>query len=146
MVSRLALRPLVRSVKLQFPRSQAQRCFSSTIRKADSPVKSTNHEKTTHFGFETVPEAEKEARGKISQIEASYAGLIAFLVAGVFSNVAASYDTMNDFMSLGIHRLWKSVLLFNPLSANSHSQSNPETTSSAASTPDPPRKAGPCST
>jgi 2-methoxy-6-polyprenyl-1,4-benzoquinol methylase len=30
-------------------------------------------------------------------------------VAGVFSNVAASYDTMNDFMSLGIHRLWKSV-------------------------------------
>jgi 2-methoxy-6-polyprenyl-1,4-benzoquinol methylase len=28
-------------------------------------------------------------------------------VAGVFSNVAASYDTMNDFMSLGIHRLWK---------------------------------------
>lgn len=28
-------------------------------------------------------------------------------VAGVFSNVATSYDTMNDFMSLGIHRLWK---------------------------------------
>lgn len=32
-----------------------------------------------------------------------------WIVAGVFSNVAASYDTMNDFMSLGIHRLWKSV-------------------------------------
>lgn len=31
------------------------------------------------------------------------------IVAGVFSNVAASYDTMNDFMSLGIHRLWKYV-------------------------------------
>jgi len=29
------------------------------------------------------------------------------VVAGVFSNVASSYDTMNDFMSLGIHRLWK---------------------------------------
>ncbi|TVY59117.1 2-methoxy-6-polyprenyl-1,4-benzoquinol methylase, mitochondrial [Lachnellula cervina] len=29
------------------------------------------------------------------------------IVAGVFDNVAASYDTMNDFMSLGIHRLWK---------------------------------------
>jgi len=28
-------------------------------------------------------------------------------VAGVFSNVASSYDTMNDLMSLGIHRLWK---------------------------------------
>ena len=32
-------------------------------------------------------------------------------VAGVFSNVAASYDTMNDFMSLGIHRLWKYGIL-----------------------------------
>jgi 2-methoxy-6-polyprenyl-1,4-benzoquinol methylase len=32
-------------------------------------------------------------------------------VAGVFSNVAASYDTMNDFMSLGIHRLWKYAIL-----------------------------------
>lgn len=29
------------------------------------------------------------------------------LVASVFSSVASSYDAMNDFMSLGIHRLWK---------------------------------------
>ena len=28
-------------------------------------------------------------------------------VAGVFSSVASSYDTMNDFMSLYTHRLWK---------------------------------------
>lgn len=28
-------------------------------------------------------------------------------VGAVFSSVASSYDTMNDFMSLGIHRLWK---------------------------------------
>lgn len=28
-------------------------------------------------------------------------------VRGVFSSVASSYDSMNDFMSLGIHRLWK---------------------------------------
>jgi 2-methoxy-6-polyprenyl-1,4-benzoquinol methylase len=28
-------------------------------------------------------------------------------VKGVFSSVAASYDVMNDAMSLGIHRLWK---------------------------------------
>ena len=28
-------------------------------------------------------------------------------VRGVFSSVASSYDNMNDFMSLGIHRLWK---------------------------------------
>ena len=28
-------------------------------------------------------------------------------MANVFSSVASSYDAMNDFMSLGIHRLWK---------------------------------------
>jgi len=28
-------------------------------------------------------------------------------VGAVFSSVATSYDTMNDMMSLGIHRLWK---------------------------------------
>tara|TARA_B100001287_G_scaffold262891_1_gene253264 strand:- start:1307 stop:2041 length:735 start_codon:yes stop_codon:yes gene_type:complete len=29
------------------------------------------------------------------------------LVQSVFSNVASSYDMMNDLMSLGMHRLWK---------------------------------------
>ncbi|KAK5411648.1 2-hexaprenyl-6-methoxy-1,4-benzoquinone methyltransferase [Exophiala xenobiotica] len=47
-------------------------------------------ERTTHFGFETIAEAQKEGR-----------------VGAVFSSVASSYDTMNDLMSLGVHRLWK---------------------------------------
>lgn len=47
-------------------------------------------DKTTHFGFRTVPEEEKEQ-----------------LVRDVFSNVAANYDYMNDAMSMGIHRVWK---------------------------------------
>ena len=46
---------------------------------------------STHFGFETVDEKEKAQR-----------------VAGVFSSVARKYDVMNDLMSLGLHRLWKS--------------------------------------
>ncbi|KAK5123654.1 hypothetical protein LTR08_006247 [Meristemomyces frigidus] len=46
--------------------------------------------KTTHFGFETVAEELKASK-----------------VRTVFSSVASSYDTMNDLMSLGIHRLWK---------------------------------------
>ena len=50
--------------------------------------------RTTHFGFETVPEAEKAGR-----------------VHGVFSSVASRYDLMNDAMSLGIHRLWKDAML-----------------------------------
>ncbi|MEE4210135.1 MAG: class I SAM-dependent methyltransferase [Parvularcula sp.] len=33
------------------------------------------------------------------------------LVGGVFRSVATSYDRMNDLMSGGMHRVWKSVLL-----------------------------------
>lgn len=44
----------------------------------------------THFGFQSLDEAEKPRR-----------------VAGVFSSVAARYDLMNDLMSGGLHRLWK---------------------------------------
>ncbi|KAE8453175.1 hypothetical protein EG329_011242 [Mollisiaceae sp. DMI_Dod_QoI] len=90
MASSSALRPFLRAAKPQLQPRQAHRYFASTNWRAESPSQSTNHERTTHFGFETVAEAEKEAR-----------------VAGVFSNVATSYDAMNDFMSLGIHRLWK---------------------------------------
>lgn len=49
---------------------------------------------TTHFGFETVPEAEKAGR-----------------VQGVFNNVASKYDVMNDVMSVGIHRIWKDAMM-----------------------------------
>lgn len=51
-------------------------------------------EKTTHFGNQTVPEAEKAGR-----------------VHGVFNSVAARYDVMNDVMSVGIHRLWKDAMM-----------------------------------
>lgn len=44
----------------------------------------------THFGFETVDEREKSGR-----------------VRGVFDSVASRYDVMNDVMSLGLHRAWK---------------------------------------
>jgi demethylmenaquinone methyltransferase/2-methoxy-6-polyprenyl-1,4-benzoquinol methylase len=46
--------------------------------------------KTTHFGYQTVPEHEKAGR-----------------VRAVFDSVATRYDLMNDLMSFGIHRLWK---------------------------------------
>ena len=46
--------------------------------------------KTTHFGFQSVPEPEKARR-----------------VAGVFDSVASRYDLMNDLMSAGLHRVWK---------------------------------------
>ena len=54
----------------------------------------TTHDGTTHFGFREVPEADK-----------------APLVRRVFDSVAPRYDLMNDLMSAGIHRLWKSTLI-----------------------------------
>lgn len=45
---------------------------------------------TTHFGFQTVDEADKARR-----------------VKGVFDSVAPKYDVMNDLMSMGLHRAWK---------------------------------------
>ncbi len=51
-------------------------------------------EKTTHFGNETIPEADKAGR-----------------VHGVFTSVASRYDLMNDVMSAGIHRLWKDAMM-----------------------------------
>ncbi|TMW67395.1 hypothetical protein Poli38472_011015 [Pythium oligandrum] len=45
---------------------------------------------TTHFGFQQVKEEDKKP-----------------MVASVFHRVAEQYDVMNDFMSGGMHRLWK---------------------------------------
>ncbi|NDR57892.1 bifunctional demethylmenaquinone methyltransferase/2-methoxy-6-polyprenyl-1,4-benzoquinol methylase UbiE [Aliiruegeria sabulilitoris] len=55
---------------------------------------SDNSTKTTHFGEKIVPEEEKKG-----------------MVHGVFSSVASRYDLMNDFMSVGVHRLWKDAMM-----------------------------------
>jgi demethylmenaquinone methyltransferase / 2-methoxy-6-polyprenyl-1,4-benzoquinol methylase len=49
---------------------------------------------TTDFGFRRVPVAAKSG-----------------LVRAVFDSVARRYDVMNDLMSLGIHRVWKRILI-----------------------------------
>ena len=49
---------------------------------------------TTHFGFQSVDEAEKARH-----------------VRGVFDSVAPKYDLMNDLMSGGLHRVWKAYTL-----------------------------------
>ncbi len=47
-------------------------------------------DRTTHFGFESIPREEKATR-----------------VRAVFDSVVDRYDLMNDLMSFGVHRLWK---------------------------------------
>ncbi len=49
---------------------------------------------TTHFGFREVPSGDKQR-----------------LVGGVFDAVASRYDLMNDVLSGGMHRLWKSAMV-----------------------------------
>jgi demethylmenaquinone methyltransferase / 2-methoxy-6-polyprenyl-1,4-benzoquinol methylase len=60
----------------------------------DRTTSPMTEENTTHFGFQTVPEADK-----------------AGMVHGVFTNVASKYDIMNDLMSGGMHRLWKDAMM-----------------------------------
>lgn len=47
-------------------------------------------QKTTHFGFKTIPLFEKAGR-----------------VENLFTDVSPHYDRMNDVMSFGMHRSWK---------------------------------------
>ncbi|XP_054783247.1 2-methoxy-6-polyprenyl-1,4-benzoquinol methylase, mitochondrial [Prosopis cineraria] len=63
------------------------------------------HSHATSFGFKEVNEEEK-----------------ARMVGNVFTNVAASYDVMNDLMSAGLHRLWKDRLVskLNPFPGMKH--------------------------
>ncbi|MBR7059815.1 MAG: bifunctional demethylmenaquinone methyltransferase/2-methoxy-6-polyprenyl-1,4-benzoquinol methylase UbiE [Neisseriaceae bacterium] len=52
------------------------------------------NETTTHFGYQTVAESQKAGK-----------------VADVFHSVARKYDIMNDVMSMGLHRVWKSFTI-----------------------------------
>jgi demethylmenaquinone methyltransferase/2-methoxy-6-polyprenyl-1,4-benzoquinol methylase len=49
---------------------------------------------TTHFGFRDVPLEDKQT-----------------LVNEVFHSVASRYDLMNDLMSMGLHRVWKDIVI-----------------------------------
>jgi demethylmenaquinone methyltransferase/2-methoxy-6-polyprenyl-1,4-benzoquinol methylase len=57
---------------------------------AEAPPVGAGQPGETHFGFRSVPAAEKAGK-----------------VAEVFDSVAGRYDMMNDLMSAGLHRAWK---------------------------------------
>lgn len=89
MSARPALRACTRNLRTA-TRTHITRPFSTSVSRFEQP----KTDRQTHFGYETISEAEKEGR-----------------VAGVFTSVAEQYDKMNDLMSLGVHRLWKFVLV-----------------------------------
>ena len=70
---------------------------------AQKPAASQAAETDTHFGFASVPWSEKPGR-----------------VREVFDSVATRYDLMNDVMSGGLHRWWKSAFvdMLNPQSSD----------------------------
>ncbi len=70
---------------------------------ARPPIKRIMAKDTTHFGYETVPLADKARR-----------------VKGVFDSVASRYDIMNDLMSGGLHRLWKNFAIAQAAVRRSH--------------------------
>ena len=74
-------------------RSCQRRAFTATSTQQQEPPREAQ---TTHFGFQTIASSLKESK-----------------VGHVFSSVAANYDTMNDLMSLGIHRAWKDSFVRN---------------------------------
>lgn len=93
MAARPALRVCTRALSAPMCRGVVStRQFSVSCSRLNASG-SRGEERKTHFGYETINELEKQNR-----------------VAGVFTNVAESYDKMNDLMSLGVHRLWKYVL------------------------------------
>ncbi|RPD77433.1 UbiE/COQ5 methyltransferase [Lentinus tigrinus ALCF2SS1-7] len=88
-------RPLLSSARAQprhlvAVRHNHQNASPAPAASSSSGANVSNDQRTTHFGFQTVPEEAKES-----------------LVRNVFDSVASSYDVMNDAMSMGVHRLWK---------------------------------------
>ena len=53
-----------------------------------------NKKKITHFGYEAITKGEKRKK-----------------VNAVFDSVATNYDLMNNLMSLGLHHVWKKILI-----------------------------------
>jgi demethylmenaquinone methyltransferase/2-methoxy-6-polyprenyl-1,4-benzoquinol methylase len=58
------------------------------------PTADAKHEKLTHFGYQVIPEKEKEKK-----------------VLRHFNSVARRYDFMNTLLSFGIHYIWKRVAI-----------------------------------
>lgn len=78
----------------RYSMSALRRCRAVGASRCLSTGASDSAAGTTHFGFQQVREEDKQP-----------------MVASVFHKVAERYDLMNDFMSGGMHRLWKDAFV-----------------------------------
>merc|ERR1712168_1004038 len=79
-----------RTIKSNTKGDMGVRCLHTNPPMLQDASPTPSGESYTHFGYEQVEESEKVKK-----------------VYEVFENVATSYDVMNDAMSGGVHRLWK---------------------------------------
>src|SRR5690606_26498615 len=75
-------------------RSDRIRAMIKPIYEESPTAEPSKREPLTDFGYERVPKGQKKAR-----------------VRDVFDSVAPRYDLMNDVMSMGLHRWWKSFTI-----------------------------------
>lgn len=116
-----AVRPAVRSLPV---RASAPRCLSSSSSAAADFASRPSTSKAaegapasqrvrpdaeTHFGWKTVPESAKESLvgGVFSSVASSYGSWLQYSTTSLQAEKDVCPDVMNDFMSAGIHRLWK---------------------------------------
>jgi ubiquinone/menaquinone biosynthesis methyltransferase len=83
-----------KTIKLNHRPEQLNTNLDLNKKMENKNLQNTNPENKTHFGFKQVDENKK-----------------ASLVGQVFSSVASKYDVMNDFMSAGLHRIWKDKMI-----------------------------------
>jgi len=86
--------PLALAPNFKQYKTSSLRNHRSGITMASSEPNNDTSSDNTHFGFKEVPASEK-----------------AGMVRGVFDSVAENYDLMNDLMSAGVHRLWKTAMM-----------------------------------
>ena len=89
---------------------QLYQILFSHHRRRDSPIRQFRIQARYNAGMQA-----QESENESPRITADFgfaevdAGAKAEMVGGVFSRVAPYYDRMNDLMSAGMHRVWKSV-------------------------------------
>ncbi|XP_064531446.1 2-methoxy-6-polyprenyl-1,4-benzoquinol methylase, mitochondrial isoform X3 [Pseudopipra pipra] len=89
------------------------RALLSRVRGAPRALRGLAAGPEMHFGFQSVTEEERREKSCFFHLHVvtDLSEAIQHTVYQVFESVAKKYDVMNDSMTLGIHRVWKDILV-----------------------------------